>query len=437
MQSNRSGASESFITYFLTIPRIILHLIPHSIIDSLDTLLKASSVPVTFHYDTVFNVGDFYLSSLTFRHSLFQNEPIIPCAFLVHSRRLQEDHLTFFNAITKKVSQMVKKRVNVVTDREFKFENVFPCGKHLYCWNHIIKDLQWYLKGSCNCTPEDVNYFVNFLRTVMSCETEEEFDRQWGIAQRNDHFTQKKKVLSYFSNNLIPAVKEHAAVWVLRAAHVKNPSLGITNNVSESFNAVLHRLQQWKQVPLDVITVSLHMLSSFYHREIVRSMHQCGAWQLKDEYDYMEREPSMMPFLPKVCQPSEIVDNICSTTPVKAISTTPTCIATGSNTHIGLANELLQSNRVKAVGGGAWVVTESDGTTHRAVRLFPKETCTCAATRTCVHITACRLLVGLPLEMSGKCNTSELNRRLCRAVQKQPSGKKRPRKNDFEGKDYK
>ena len=79
--------------YFLTIPRIILNLIPHSIIDSLDTLLKASSVPVTFHYDTVFNVGDFYLSSLTFRHSLFENEPIIPCAFLVHSRRLQKDHL--------------------------------------------------------------------------------------------------------------------------------------------------------------------------------------------------------------------------------------------------------------------------------------------------------------------------------------------------------
>ena len=68
-------------------------------------------------------------------------------------------------------------------------------------------------------------------------------------------------------------------------------------------------------------------------------MHQCGV---KDEYDYMEQEPSMMPFLPKVCQPSEIVDKIRST-PVKATSKTPTCIANGSNTHIGLANELLQS----------------------------------------------------------------------------------------------
>ena len=69
------------------------------------------------HYDTVFIVGDFYLSSLTFRHSLFENEPIIPCEFLVHSLRLQEDQLTFLNAITKSIANG-EKRVNVVTDQE-------------------------------------------------------------------------------------------------------------------------------------------------------------------------------------------------------------------------------------------------------------------------------------------------------------------------------
>ena len=31
---------------------------------------------------------------------------------------------------------------------------------------------------------------------------------------------------------------------------------GITNNASESINAVLHSLQNWKQVPLDVFCVS-------------------------------------------------------------------------------------------------------------------------------------------------------------------------------------
>ena len=76
---------------------------------------------------------------------------------------------------------------------------------------------------------------------MMSCDTEEEFDSQLAVAQQYDHFKQNKKVHSYFSNNLIPAIKDHAAVWVLRTAHIKNSSLGITN---ESFSAVLHGLQQ-------------------------------------------------------------------------------------------------------------------------------------------------------------------------------------------------
>ena len=182
----------------------------------------------------------------------------------------------------------------------------------------------------------------------------------------------KQKSLFILFKQPYSSYKDHAAVWVLHTAHIKNPSLGITNNVSESVNAVLHRLKQWKQVPLDVITVSLHMLLCYYHREIVRSIHQCGTWRLKDEYDFIKREPSMMPL---VCQPREIVENVCRTTPVKTTSsdTTSSHISSGIKTHVGLANEVIQCNRVKAIGDGAWVVIESDWMTPRTVRLFPKK----------------------------------------------------------------
>ena len=42
---------------------------------------------------------------------------------------------------------------------------------------------------------------------MMSCDTEEEFDSQWAVAQLDDHFKQNKKVYPYFSNNLIPAIR--------------------------------------------------------------------------------------------------------------------------------------------------------------------------------------------------------------------------------------
>lgn len=61
-----------------------------------------------------------------------------------------------------------------------------------------------------------------------------------------------------------------------------------------------YSLQQWKQVLLDVITVSLYYLSSYYQCEITQSIHQCGIWQLKGEYDSLRRESSTMPRLPLV-----------------------------------------------------------------------------------------------------------------------------------------
>ena len=96
-------------------------------------------------------------------------------------------------------------------------------------------------------------------------------------------------------------------IWVLKSAGVINPQNGITNNASESMNAVLHRLQNWKQVPLDIICYSLFQMCCYYQREIERAFHQCGLWEVRDEFSFCLRDPSLMPTLPKVVEPQEIV----------------------------------------------------------------------------------------------------------------------------------
>ena len=171
-------------------------------------------------------------------------------------------------------------------------------------------DLHWYLKGKCNFSPEDINYFINVFRGLMNSETEIEFDSEWNEIKKNQKFLSCNKVCQYFEGNLIPSFKLHASIWVLKAAGIPNPENGITNNPSESMNAVLHRLQQWKQVPLDVIAISLYHLSTFYYREIERSIHQCGHFKIKDQFDYLKREPSLMPRLQVAIDPKEIVDKV-------------------------------------------------------------------------------------------------------------------------------
>ena len=62
-------------------------MIPQPLLENLEVLLKVSSDPVTLHYDTVFNIGDFYLSTLVFRNSMFKKIP----SFHLHSLYTRED----------------------------------------------------------------------------------------------------------------------------------------------------------------------------------------------------------------------------------------------------------------------------------------------------------------------------------------------------------
>ena len=210
----------------------------HPLLGSLEFLLNICSKPVVLHYDTVFNVGDYYLSTLTFNNSLFVGEPIIPCAYLVHSRRYHSDHKAFLSDIVDNVPGLKTKEVNIITDREFKFADVFPIGNHLFCWNHIQNDVHWYLKNHAKCTAEELNQFVNAFQQLMHNQvTEAEFEVEWNKLKNTDLFMSKPTIIHYFENSLIPMFKLHAAIWILKSAGISNPNEGVTNNCSESMNA--------------------------------------------------------------------------------------------------------------------------------------------------------------------------------------------------------
>ena len=95
---------------------------------------------------------------LSFRHSFFLEEPIIPSGFLLHSRRYQNDHKDFIEAITAIVRPLQTKSVNLVSDRKFKFGGLFQVGSHLHYWKHFVSDVRWYLRNNTDCTPKKVNY---------------------------------------------------------------------------------------------------------------------------------------------------------------------------------------------------------------------------------------------------------------------------------------
>ncbi len=58
--------------------------------------------------------------------------------------------------------------------------------------------------------------------------------------------------------------------FILKPLKIYHPFSGVTNNMSESFNATSKRLQGWREVPLDTIVLTLYHVQAYFHNEIQR-----------------------------------------------------------------------------------------------------------------------------------------------------------------------
>ena len=88
-----------------------------------------------------------------------------------------------------------------------------------------------------------------------------------------------KPFVEYFNNEVHPDVSNSIGWWVLEKLHVYNPYSGVTNQ-SEGYNTVMKRLQQWKEVPIDLIILSLNELQVYSYNEIQRGLCQMGEYVL-------------------------------------------------------------------------------------------------------------------------------------------------------------
>ena len=97
------------------------------------------------------------------------------------------------------------------------------------------------------------------------------------------------------------------------------------------------------------------------------------------------------------------------------------------NSRFIIENKLISHNQEL----GVFTVLGTTGRPH-AIRIFPKESCTCPSTGRCYHILAVKMSIGLE-DMDGKqkVNLTQL-RRNTRSRSQKKSGRKAPRPGDYE-----
>lgn len=101
-------------------------------------------------YDTTFQLGDFYVSPLIFRHTIFKERPCIPVMFLVHERKFTEMHKDMFKECVKHLQSLRKIKIPLVMDREpalmIAVQSELPNIALVFCWNHIFRDIRRWLQ---------------------------------------------------------------------------------------------------------------------------------------------------------------------------------------------------------------------------------------------------------------------------------------------------
>ena len=254
-----------------------------AILDEFDkVLLLHSPSPQLMSYDTTFQLGDFYVSVFTFRHTLFKESPIIPATFLIHERKFQYCHEQLFQETLKCVPGLNQTKHPLVSDEEKGILNAvtkkLPALTRLRCWNHIIYDVTRWLRAH-GAPSQDVLEYTSDLRNLFHQQSLKEYQvlldemaNKWSAPFHE-----------YYHNNLHPEISSIGR-WVLEDFRVYNPYSGVTSNQSEALNYVLKQLQEWRESPLDCMILALYYLQCYYLVEITRGQHGLGNYHLHSSF---------------------------------------------------------------------------------------------------------------------------------------------------------
>lgn len=247
-------------------------------IPSLMKMVQTSD-SILLSYDTTFLLGDFYLSVLVLKLSAFCEAPIIPIGFVLHDRKFQAVHASFCEQLRPRLK--VAGNVVLVTDGELAitsaFKEAYPKWRMVNCWNHILTDVESWLKRH-DGKASDIAIYKSNVRELLQCESAGELGTKMSTLEP----LWSQSFQTYYNNHLVKRV-ETAYTGHLLSIGLQVKS--ITTNMSESVNYVIKEFQGWKESTGDICLLSLYRLHLYYQSVILRSADGFGPYTLRTVND--------------------------------------------------------------------------------------------------------------------------------------------------------
>ena len=225
----------NFVWKIVTFPDLVCICGLDEIAEDANKLLMLSNTFQLLSYDTTFQLGDFYVSPLIVRYSIFDQKPCVPLAFMIHERKFSSTHQEMLHECTRKIPSLRNLHCPIVVDKEKAIINAIrtelPDVPLLLCWNHLFRDVRlWCHKHGASSS--DITVYIADMKSLFHAKSATEYDtllqkfkRDWD-ALFEEYF--RKEIHGYVHNSI--------GRWVLEANKVYNPYSGVTNNQSEGYN---------------------------------------------------------------------------------------------------------------------------------------------------------------------------------------------------------
>jgi len=348
---------------------------------------KCKNAILLMTYDTTFNLGDFYVTTLVVQMTSFTERPIMPVAFMLHERKFQKFHVQFCEGIAEHLSPAVAGMLlHICTDGESGCSNaiqeVFPSWIIFNCWNHIVRDFEFWLKKH-GAGKDEMSVYKSHVRNLLSSSTEEEYS----MTLNSYCQTWSRAFAEYFDGCLEKKVVTSCKTKLCASNYTQD---SITTNNAESMNAVIKHFQDFKEVPVDKLVYSMYRLQLSYGLQLNKSIRGFGPFTPANECQLAALQ------LPECAEYDDMLQSL------------PTCTFRGvtPDTVTDIARML---KVVHVPEHQCFSVSTRTGVVH-SVKLFPKESCTCPVSKSCCHIQAAKSSVGISSAGDRQINLGQLRR---------------------------
>ena len=234
-------------------------------------------------YDTQFNLGPYYVSTLTLRDPRRERKstmviPIVPFAMVIHDRKFKWDHRLFMKVITDLVPELKTTMFVSSSDDEFTALLIesFPKSFVTKDENHLVKKIGRAVEKRGG-NQKEISFYKNEFRKLIRCETKPEYEQELGERKK----LWREDITKYMEKYILPHV-DRSALWTAREIgwlraqdnipDYKKKEVIFDSQQAECFNATFKKRCGGKQLSLPEMVHVWGKTQRAYLSEVGRSL---------------------------------------------------------------------------------------------------------------------------------------------------------------------